>query len=54
MPNLFGVDVYEAERILNECGLQFEIQGGGNIVVSQFPLSEVMVSKNSVVMIELN
>ena len=54
MPNLLGVDVYEAERKLNECGLQFEIQGGGNIVVSQFPLSEVMVSKNSVVMIELN
>lgn len=54
MPNVIGLNVYDAENILNECGLQFEIQGSGEMVVNQFPMADVSISKNSVVMIECN
>ncbi|MBE5757629.1 MAG: PASTA domain-containing protein [Clostridiales bacterium] len=54
MPNVIGLNVYDAENILNECGLQFEIQGSSEMVVNQFPMADVSISKNSVVMIECN
>ena len=53
MPNLIGLDVYGAENKLLECGLQFEIQGSGEVVLSQFPLHGAEVVKHSVVMIDV-
>lgn len=55
MPDMVGMDVYSAINLLESLGLQFEIQGGlGDVVYSQFPSPDTLVSKNSVVMIDLN
>ena len=52
MPNLIGLDVYAAERVLNGLGLQLEIQGENNVVTSQFPMENTEVIRNGIVMIQ--
>ena len=54
MPKLLGLNVFAAERVLEEVGLQFEIQGEGDVVVNQFPIAETEIIKNGVVMIEVS
>jgi len=55
MPDVVGKDVYSAINLIESLGLQFEVQGEvGEIVYSQFPSPGTDVSKNSVVMIDIN
>ena len=54
MPNLIGLNVYKAENILLNLGLQVEIQGEGSMVANQFPKSSSQVIVNGVVMIDTN
>lgn len=51
MPNLVGLNVYEAINKLEDLGLQYEIEGECEVVLKQYPKSNVEISKNSVVMI---
>lgn len=52
MPNVVGLNIYEALNILEDINLQVEIQGVGDYVLSQFPMNGVEISENSVVMID--
>ena len=51
MPNVVGMDVYSAVAKLNDCGLQCEIQGEGNIVTYQYPPEGTMMFKNAMCVI---
>ncbi len=51
MPNLIGKNVFEAVEILNNLGLQCEIQGEGKQVVAQTPPEGTMLYKNAMVVI---
>lgn len=53
MPNVVGLSPADAVRVIEEAGLQVEIQHEGNIVHSQFPAPDTELSKNSIVMIDL-
>ncbi len=52
MPNVIGENVYKAVDILEASGLQVEIEGEGNLVTGQFPLGDVEVIKNGIVVIK--
>lgn len=52
MPSVVGLDMYKAVSVLEQLGLQVEIQGDGNIVTNQFPMDCIEVVYNGVVMIE--
>lgn len=55
MPDMVGMNVCSAINLLDSIGLQYEIQGDSTeIVYSQFPSPNTMVSKNNVVMIDVN
>lgn len=54
MPSVIGLDVYDAVRVLENMGLQVEIQGDSDMVISQFPKSGQEVVVNGIVMIETN
>jgi len=54
MPNVVGMDLYKAINTLEGIGLQVEIQGESNMVLSQFPSPETELTINSVVMIDTN
>lgn len=52
MPSVIGLDIYKAINVLEELGLQVEVQGEGGIVVEQFPVENTEVISNGIVMIE--
>ncbi len=52
MPNVIGCNVYSAVDMLEECGLQVEIEGDGKTVIDQFPYEGVEVIKNGIVAIK--
>ncbi len=49
MPSIIGLDVYEATSLLSSLGLQYEIQGEGNMVVGQLPSEGTMLYPNAIV-----
>ena len=51
MPNLVGLSLTDAVSKIVELGLQYEIAGEGDIVVSQTPPPDTFVYKNSMVII---
>jgi len=51
MPNVVGKNIYDAVDILEQLGLQVEIQESGDCVKTQFPSPMSEISVNSVVMI---
>ena len=51
MPSLIGMNIYTAIRVLEELGLQVEVQGEGDMVVSQYPKEGTQVVVNGVVMV---
>ena len=51
MPNLVGENIYKGLNALEDLGLQVEIQGDGDMIFSQYPMPDVEISKNSVVMV---
>lgn len=52
MPSVIGQDIYEAVDVLEGVGLQVEIQGEGDMVVSQYPKEGMSVIVNGIVAIE--
>ncbi len=52
MPNLMGYNIYEAVKVLEEIGLQLEIEGEGKTVVDQYPYENTEVIKNGIVVIK--
>ena len=52
MPDLMGLNIYDAINVLEEVGLQCEIEGDGDIVINQYPYSNVEVIKNGIVVIK--
>ena len=52
MPSVVGCDIYEAINVLENLGLQVEIQGDGCYVTSQFPMENTEVIYNGIVMVE--
>lgn len=52
MLNLIGMSLTESVGLLSSLGLQFEIAGGGGVVVNQFPPAGTMLCKNAIVLIE--
>lgn len=54
MPSLVGLEIYEAISILENLGLQVEVQGEGGIVYSQFPYPQEEVIVNGIVMLDTN
>lgn len=54
MPDMIGLNIYEAIKTLETLGLQVETQGSGDTIVEQFPKPNVEVIKNGIVMIETN
>ncbi len=52
MPDVVGMSVYDAIECIEKAGLQVETQGDGEMVVSQFPVADVEVVKNGIVMIQ--
>jgi len=54
MPNVLGLSIWEAVKVLEEAQLQVEIQGENQIVYSQFPSPNTELSVNSIVMIDTN
>ena len=51
MPDLVGMNVYDAMNVLFDCKLQYEVQGEGDEIVCQYPSPNTEVSEGSVVMI---
>lgn len=51
MPSLYGMSLTEACVLLTSLGLQYEIAGEGDYVVSQIPTPGTMLYKNAVVII---
>ena len=54
MPSVIGMSVYDAIELLYGIGLQVEVQGDGEGVVNQFPIAEVEVIKNGIVVLTSN
>ena len=52
MPDVMGLSIWDAVRLIEESGLQVEIQGDKDTVVSQYPAPDIEISINSIVMIE--
>lgn len=44
MPNVTGLELSEAKKILKELGLEVEIQGEENIVTDQLPKKGINVN----------
>ena len=54
MPDVTGVSVVEAKKILNDLGLEVEIQGEGiedSIVIDQLPKKGIQINSGSKVTI---
>jgi stage V sporulation protein D (sporulation-specific penicillin-binding protein) len=51
MPNVLGLNLFDGVKVLEEKGLQVEIQGEGSIIKNQFPACDECISVNSVVVI---
>lgn len=52
MPNVIGKNIYDAVRLVEGLGLQVEIQGEGETIISQFPKAGQEVILNGIVMVE--
>ena len=51
MPNVVGLNVFEAVQKLSQCGLQCEIEGEGETITYQYPPEGTMLFKNAMVVI---
>ena len=51
MPNVTGMTVGEAKKILQELGLEVEVNGEGEIVADQLPKRGIQVNSGSKVTI---
>ena len=51
MPNVTGITVTEAKKILQDLGLELEINGEGQIVTDQLPKKGIQINSNSKVTI---
>ncbi len=51
MPNVIGKSLTQAATIITKLGLQYEIAGDGDFVLSQTPPPQTMVCKNSIVIL---
>jgi len=51
MPNLVGMNVYDAINTLYDCKLQCEVQGEDDVIIYQYPAPQTEVSEGCVVMI---
>lgn len=51
MPDLVGKSLSEAQRILINLGLQYEVDGEGGMITAQLPPAKTSLPKNTVVMI---
>ncbi|MDO5555359.1 MAG: PASTA domain-containing protein [Clostridia bacterium] len=54
MPNVIGMDIQEAKKILKELGLEIEINGEGEIVTQQLPKKGIQVNTHTKVIIYTN
>ena len=52
MPNVIGKNIYDAVDIIEDVGLQVEIEGSGSVVIDQFPYENAEVVKNGIVAIK--
>lgn len=52
MPDCVGLNIYDAVSKCESVGLQVEIQGGCEIVKSQFPAPDSQVIKNGIILID--
>lgn len=52
MPNAIGLNIYSAVDMLENVGLQVEIEGEGKTVIDQFPYEGIEVIKNGIVAIK--
>lgn len=52
MPNVIGLNIYSAVDMLENVGLQVEIEGEGKTVIDQFPYEGIEVIKNGIVAIK--
>ncbi len=51
MPNVIGMNVQEAKKVLEELGLEIEINGEGQMVTEQLPKKGIKVNKGTKVTI---
>ena len=52
MPDLIGLNIYEGIKVLEEYGLQVEIEGENKTIVDQYPYAGVEVIKNGIVVLK--
>ena len=50
--NVIGKNIYDAVDIIEDVGLQVEIEGSGSVVIDQFPYENAEVVKNGIVAIK--
>ena len=53
MPDLYGKSYKDAEAMLKKLGLNFEVDGGGDIIVSTIPLAGEKVREKDVVLLKM-
>lgn len=51
MPNLVGLPLSSAINLIKKLGLQYESDGTGGVVISQYPEANTMVFKNAITLI---
>lgn len=51
VPDIVGLSVSDAKNKLNELGIEFDIQGEGEVVTKQFPPAQENINTNSTVII---
>ena len=51
VPNVVGMEINKAIYEMQKLGLYVEVEGEGDIVVSQTPPSEILVCKNSIIIL---
>lgn len=54
MPNIIGLSIEEAQKLIKEAGLIFELAGDNGAVTSTLPIPGTQVPKGDVVLIRLN
>ena len=52
MPNLVGKSLSQAVGIIKNLGLQYELEGEGGVVISQYPAPTTLVYKNGIVVLQ--
>ncbi len=51
VPNIIGLSISDAKNTLNELGIEFDIQGEGEVVTKQFPPAQEAINTDSTVII---